>query len=96
MSRLDSKLTKKEQAKYKKDFEKQVEKSAKWTSQKELEDECTMLYIKYGLHVVPIKAKDWKYTFNDSLSNEEKKELETWRETKTEEDESVLGCFVLD
>ena len=58
---------------------KSSEKAAKWTSQKELEDECTMLYIKYGLHVIPIKAKDWKYNLSDKLSESEKEELKDWR-----------------
>ncbi len=31
--------------------------NAKWTDEKELEDECTMLYIKYGLHVILVEEE---------------------------------------
>lgn len=35
--------------------EKLIDQKAKWTSKQELQDECTMLYIKYGLHVIPVE-----------------------------------------
>lgn len=33
---------------------------AKWSREKEFEDECTALYMKYGLHVIPVKQEDYK------------------------------------
>jgi len=37
-----------------------INSSVKWETRKELEDECTMLYIKYGLHVILVEEKNLK------------------------------------
>lgn len=79
-AKLDKSLPQIEKDEKKKKIYEKAEKSAKWNNQKELEDECTMLYIKYGLHVIPIKERDWKYKLDESLSNDEKKQLEDWRD----------------
>lgn len=34
------------------------QKTAKWKNRLEIEDECTALYIKYGLHVIPVYVRD--------------------------------------
>ncbi len=48
---------------------KENDNKAKWTSHKELEDECKALYIKYGLHVIPVKEKDNSDTTKEAICN---------------------------